>query len=305
MCEAGAISISENFSHLIIVQLKGGLGNQLFQYAAGLSLAAHRDVPLKVDVSLLKSPDELIGTMRNFELQHLQNPPEVATENEISCLKNQHFFRKYFDKLRPSYQRSVYNEKRFHFDENFFSAGKNIYLKGYRQSEKYFRNIEEKIRDNFQFKKELIEDVIEFGQQLSNQNSVSIHIRRGDYKNSTVLKYHGIITPSYYQEAIDLIISKIENPAFLIFSDDMDWVQNNLNFPKHATFVSGKISHTHYQDFYLMSQCRHNIIANSSFSWWAAWLNDNPKKIVIAPKKWFGNAPNDTKDLIPESWIKI
>ena len=290
---------------MIITQLKGGLGNQLFQYAAGLSLANYHNVPLKVDVGLLKNPDELIGTLRNFELQHLHHPPAIATVAEINNVRNQNFITKYFDMFRPSYQRIVYNEKQFNFDPNFFSSGKNIYLKGYRQSELYFSSIEQIIRNSFQLKMELIAGVSELAEKLKQTASVSIHIRRGDYKNATVQQYHGILTESYYQEAIRQISTQIKNPLFFIFSDDIDWVKMNLLFDSNTTFVSGNISHTHYEDFYLMSQCRHNIIGNSSFSWWAAWLNNYSEKIVIAPKKWFGNAPNDTKDLIPQNWIKI
>src|SRR4051812_27950835 len=117
---------------MIIVQLRGGLGNQLFQYAAGLSLSKHHGVSVKVDVNQLKQPDETIGTFRNYELQHLVAPPEIAQQPEIDSLVKSNVFGRYFQKTLPSYRRIVYNEKRFEFDQNFFRSGKNIYLKGYR-----------------------------------------------------------------------------------------------------------------------------------------------------------------------------
>ena len=290
---------------MVILQLKGGLGNQLFQYAAGLGLAMHHNVLLKVDIQYLKKPDDTIGTIRNYELQQLIAPPNIATNLELSELIQQNIFARSFEKLLPTFRRKIYAEKSFEFDSNFFKAGKNIYLKGYRQSEKYFINIEDKIRNQIKFQPTLLSEVANYANFLQNITSISIHIRRGDYTNTNVNKYHGVMTREYYQQAINTISSLINNPSFFIFSDNIDWVKDNLQFSSSATFVSGKISKNHYQDFYLMSQCKHNIIANSSFSWWAAWLNNNQNKIVIAPKKWFNNAPLNYKDLIPESWIKI
>jgi hypothetical protein len=290
---------------MIIVQLKGGLGNQLFQYAAGLSLAAHHNVPLKVDISELRAPDEEIGTLRQFELQHLIDSPVIASEQEIADFTDQNLFDKYYQKLLPSYKRKIYNEKQFKYDPNFFKSGSNIYVKGYRQSEQYFRSIEKEVREKFRFKPALLNKVADFGDQLKDTQSVSIHIRRGDYTDAALQSYHGLINKAYYQKAIEKMSTKLTNPAFFVFSDNIHWVKENLILPSSAKFVSGNISHTHYEDFYLMSCCQHNIIANSSFSWWAAWLNPNPNKIVIAPQKWFEGADLDMSDLIPSQWLRL
>jgi hypothetical protein len=290
---------------MIIVQLKGGLGNQLFQYAAGLSLARHHGVPVKVDVNELKQPDELIGTLRNYELQHLLAPPQIANPQEIHSLTKSNVIINYFRKTLPSFRRIIYNEKRFEFDPNFFKAGKNIYLKGYRQSEKYFHSISKEIHATFQLKPTLTGNIADFANAINKKESVSVHIRRGDYNNSAVNDYHGIASESYYQQAIDRLICSLENPSFYVFSDNIDWIKQNLQFAGQVEFVSGSISKTHYEDFYLMSRCKHNIIANSSFSWWAAWLNSNPDKKIIAPLKWFNNAPYNTSDLIPKDWIRL
>jgi hypothetical protein len=290
---------------MIIVQLKGGLGNQLFQYAAGLSLGQHHHVPVKVDINELKEADKKIKTQRSYELDKLIEPPLVASEEEIEFFTRQNILNKYLDKLRSSHRRLIYNEKKFQFDKNFFSAGPTTYLKGYRQSEKYFISIEEKIRFEFQLKPALLQNVQAYVGQLASEESVSIHIRRGDYANALVQNYHGTLNEEYYQAAINTISAAIKNTSFYIFSDDIKWIKDKLKFSRPVEFISGSVTKTPYEDFYLMSRCKHNIIANSSFSWWAAWLNSNPGKIVIAPKKWFNNAPYDTRDLIPEGWLKL
>ena len=290
---------------MIIVQLKGGLGNQLFQYAAGLSLAMRHNVEVKVDITQLQQPDKEIGTSRYFELENLEDPPEVATVSEINALTRRPFLEIYLEKFLPSYKRIVYNEKRFEFDKNFYNAASNIYLKGYRQSEQYFSSIESHIRSTFHFKPTVISGIHGYLESLVGKETVSIHIRRGDYTNHKVRSLHGTLEEQYYQDAIDKISSALENPVFLIFSDSIDWVKKNIKFTRNVEFVSGTVTKNHYEDFFIISRCKHNIIANSSFSWWAAWLNPNPVKIVIAPKKWFNNAPYNTKDLIPDGWLRI
>ncbi len=231
--------------------------------------------------------------------------PEVAIKDEIATIKSANLFTTLSDKIKLPYKRRIYKEADYTFDNNFFKTNDNIYLKGYRQSEKYFLPIKNKIRECFQFKSETIQDVKEKASELKSANSVAIHIRRGDYSNTVVKDYHGILEKEYYQKAIDYIQSKINDCSFFIFSDDVDWVKNSLVFNASVQIISNQFTKTHFEDFYLISQCKHQIIANSTFSWWAAWLNPNPNKIVIAPKKWFNNAPYDTKDLIPESWIKM
>lgn len=277
----------------------------MFQYAAGFSLAKHHNVSLKVDANELKRPDEKIGTFRNYELQYLISPPLVATDTEIATLTRQNFLIRYYEKVLPSYKRKIYNEKQFEFDKNFFKSRRDIYLKGYRQSEKYFLPFAKDIREAFQFKPDLISDVKQLATSLHTINSVSIHVRRGDYTNKQLLDYHGTASHDYYQQAINKVTSSVNKPVFFVFSDNPDWVKSNLHFDAGVEFVSANISKNHYEDFYLMSQCKHNIIANSSFSWWAAWLNQNPDKIVIAPNRWFNKAHLNTSDLIPCGWLRL
>lgn len=290
---------------MIIVQLKGGLGNQLFQYAAGLSLSMHHHVPLKVDITELSGASKNNDTKRDFDLQQLAMPPIVATVTEINEKTHQPFVEKYFQKLLPPYKRKIYKEASFSFDEHFFHAGKNIYLKGYRQSEQYFLPIANTIKQGFLFKEEVTAKVEPLAVELRQTNSVSVHVRRGDFANPLFAAHHGTLDSSYYQTSIHKMQSLIGNCNFYVFTDSPEWVKENLQFPEEAVFVSGNMSTNHFQDFYLISQCRHNIIANSTFSWWAAWLNNNPEKIVIAPQHWFTSKLYNAKDIYASGWLVL
>jgi hypothetical protein len=290
---------------MVIVKLQGGLGNQLFQYAAGLSLARHHQVPVKVDVTDLRAPDEKIGTMRHYELDKIVQPPMIATQAEVDGMVAEPFLVKYYRKSLPPYKRKIYKEASFRFDEHFFKSRSNVYVKGYRQSEKYFEPIRDEVASNLFLQQDNYKNVFEFGEKLKLIDSVSLHIRRGDYLNSIVQEYHGVLDEAYYQKAINRIVDSLPDAQLFIFSDNPEWVKQQLTFTRPVQLVSGAISTNHYEDFYLMSCCRNNIIANSSFSWWAAWFNKNENKKVIAPKNWFNKANLDTSDLIPPNWLRI
>ena len=285
---------------MIIIQILGGLGNQMFQYAAGRCLAHLNNTQLKLDVTAFTN-----YKLRNFDLRAFHANCQFASGEEIRNLLPSHNFEKALQYLSPKKKRTYYREKYFHFDDNMLKFGKNVYLKGYFQSEKYFLPIREIIQKEFALKDEAIVRVKHYFDAAGSANRVAVHIRRGDMiSNPAATEYHGVIPISYYQKGIEIIRSKISNPQFYFFSDDIKWAKENFK-NTDATFVSGEISKTHFEDLYLMSQCGHNIIANSSFSWWAAWLNNNNDKIVIAPEKWFGSGPKDTQDIIPDDWIKI
>jgi hypothetical protein len=142
--------------------------------------------------------------------------------------------------------------------------------------------------------------------EIMDTNSVSLHVRRGDYLiNPRAKQLLVVCDAEYYLKSVEIMSSKVERPHFYIFSDDIKWAKENIIMPFKTTFVGENGPRKSYEDLRLMSLCKHNIIANSSFSWWGAWLNENPNKIVIAPKQWFRSSEKDTKDLIPESWLKI
>ena len=285
---------------MIISHINGGLGNQMFQFAAGKTLAQRNNTILKLDVSEFAK-----NKLRSFDLLAFETDILFATDQEINDLVPSHNFEKAFQYFSPLKKRSYYREKSFSFDDKVLELGKNVYLKGYFQSEKYFLPAKDTIRKEFTFKNKLITKLDETSFQLKDLNSVSIHVRRGDFsKNPEIAEYHGTLDKDYYNSSLGLIRSKVPDPSFYLFSDDINWAKNNLQIPD-AIYVSGNLTQNHFEDLYLMSQCKHNIIANSSFSWWGAWLNNHPDKIVIAPEKWFNQGPKDTRDLLPAGWLKI
>ena len=293
---------------MIIVKLMGGLGNQMFQYALGRQLAYLNNVDFKLDMSEFEKYSLRLYRLNNFNIIE-----KIATKQEIKNLKreNNQYFKFFFDKfdlLIPYYKRSIVREQSFKFDPNILRIRKNVYLNGYWQSEKYFRDIGIIIRNEFTLRNPPDAVNQRFIDDITHHESVSIHIRRGDYvSDPTTNQTHGIIPREYYQRAIEKIEEQIDNPHYFIFSDDHQWVKNTFPPDSSVTCVTHNNFNSDHEDFRLMSLCKHHIIANSSFSWWGAWLSFNPDKIVYAPQKWFGiDALNQfTSDLFPQTWKTI
>ena len=291
---------------MIITRLIGGLGNQLFQYAAGKSLAMKLGVELKLDLSCFQYiPD------RQYDLYPFNIKENVATEEEVHKLtyRKVHLPEKIINKLlsrtaKPP--RSFISETVSHFDSKILSLPDNTYLNGYWQTEKYFSSIETTIRQEYSFKDKpdsMNELMLE---KIGQDNSVSLHIRRGDYITSPVAStHHGVCSLEYYQKAVERIQEANPSLHIFVFSDDITWAKENLKFEHKMTFADHNLGNKHYEDLRLMSHCQHHILANSTFSWWGAWLNTNPNKIVIAPKKWFQISDRNTTDLIPADWIQL
>lgn len=299
---------------MIIVRLLGGLGNQMFQYATARHLSILNNTKLKFDSSAFdKNIYAENATWRDFQLSVFKLKSEIATEQDIEVVKNAElpFFEKiYYRLLRkniPSYRKTEQFEKQlFCFDQSIFKASANTYLTGYWQSPLYFDAIRSILLKDFELGEKPSKKDYPFFDDITRQNSVSIHIRRGDYvSNPEYLKIHGLCSIEYYQGAIEYICRKVANPAFYIFSDDMDWAKENLQIKNPCIYVTGTPAGKDHFEMHLMSLCKHNIIANSSFSWWGAWLNKSSEKIVIAPKKWMGDPAIDTTDLMPANWIRL
>ncbi|MDD3012237.1 MAG: alpha-1,2-fucosyltransferase [Candidatus Gastranaerophilales bacterium] len=267
---------------MIIVKLIGGLGNQMFQYALGKYLAVKHDSKLKLDLSGFESYKAWKFELDNLNVQYESyNPDEITSLNYIQ-------------------------EKQFHFDSDMLNLSDNVHLDGYWQSEKYFKEIEEYIRKDFSVVTPINKENQSLLDLINSTNSVSLHVRRGDYiTNPSANAFHGTCSLDYYNKSVEHIIENIDNPHFFLFSDESEWVKDNILINKPVTVVDINTIDNGYDDLRLMYNCKHNIIANSSFSWWAAWLNNNPQKIVIAPDKWFLSPVHDTKDLIPQGWIKL
>lgn len=293
---------------MIITQITGGLGNQMFQYAAGKVLSLHHNVELKLDLQHYNR--EFLPALeveRKFELTAFKSfTYKEASKEEINGLKHDNILIKKLNKILPVNKRRFFAEKDFSYDPNFFLTKAPVYIKGHWQSEKYFTKYSEEIRKIYTLDDAICKDVKYIGEQLISENSLAVHIRRGDFlRLPKILDWHGVLNKNYYAKGIEIIKSKSTDLKIYYFSDDIDWVKQQLlpDFP--GEIISERISNNHFHDFYLMSQCKYNIIANSSFSWWAAWLNNYAEKIVIAPNRWFNNAPLNYKDVIPENWIKL
>jgi hypothetical protein len=280
---------------MIVVRLCGGLGNQMFQYAMGMGLSRRYNKKLVLDLSGFKHDD-----LRDYELClfNISNNIEYKSSNNIffNLLRRANIL-----KFFPDY----YLERGFGYDSNIIVKEK-LYLEGYFQSEKYFQFIRAELLREFSISKDLSPNTLKTQDCiLSSRNSVSLHIRRGDFiSNYKTKSFHGNLSVEYYDRAIQFIESKVSAINLFIFSDDIEWAKNNIRH-KNTFFVENNKEKICHEDIYLMSLCDSNIIANSTFSWWGAWLNKNPDKIIIAPKKWFNDQSIRTDDLIPEFWKRL
>lgn len=274
-----------------VVRVIGGLGNQMFQYAFYLSL-------------LKQNPDTYldISGFSNYKIHSFQLDKVFKLEKAQYYKPN--IFRKLLFNLfskKITLQDTLYHE-------NITSLpSKDIYFDGYWNSEKYFDQVGNLVRDEFNLKHKIDKKNKDLLTILSQTNSVSIHVRRGDYLSSELNRriYGNICTTNYYKKAIQCLESKIQNPQYYIFSNDIDWCRKNLDID--GFYVNWNSSpEESYKDLYLMQNCKHNILANSTFSWWSGWLNQNPDKLVIVPSRFFNEVIiSNMETLIPSSWIKI
>jgi hypothetical protein len=295
---------------MIIVNLIGGLGNQMFQYACGCALGRDTGVTVKVATDMfdrytLHNGPELsrvfsisVGVagfedMRNL-LGRWRARPEVRrwlTHDMLKVLRGHHFI----------------VEQQFRYNEELQDiARRGVYLQGYWQSERYFEKHTDILRKEFAFTSIPAGRNADLAREIRQDLSVSLHIRRGDYAACPkTLAFHGLCDPDYYLRAIEFMSRRLPRFRLFAFSDDPQWVARKLrpSYPEMVV-VKHNSGNRSPNDMQLMSMCDHHIIANSSFSWWGAWLNPDPNKIVIAPRKWFANAP-DTADLIPNNWIRL
>jgi hypothetical protein len=302
---------------MIIVKLWGGLGNQMFQYALGKKIAHLNHTELKLDVSLLldRSPRKNF-TYRNFDLDIFNVSAQIASAEDIKYFK---VAKNKFEKIIKIINQKIFGiatnkkfnyiiESQFNFNPIILKAVDNTYLDGYWQTEKYFNDIENIIRNEFILKIKPTQKIKDLEEKILNTESVCINVRRGDFVNNPVAnKFHGVCDIDYFNEAIAIIEQKISNPYFYIFSDDIDWCRANFKDVKHNyLIVDHDFAGKNFEYYlYLMTKCKEFIIPNSSFGWWAAWLSENRKKNIIAPKKWFQSKTRNYSDLLPDSWIKI
>lgn len=289
---------------MIVVRLKGGLGNQMFQYALGRVLSIKNSTSLKLDASFYSMSFNGV-TKRAYDLDVFNIHASITNTNDVPILhKNIHnkFVYKIISILKKFFDMNGV-EKSFKFDMDILNIKSDIYLEGYWQSYKYFIDYEEIIRKDFTLKSFPALNMQEMANEIESMNSVSVHVRRGDYVGNNM---HDVVSESYYKKGIEYISNKVNIDKIYVFSDDIEWCKDNLKFDYPVVFVGEEFTGVKDEGHvYLMSKCKHFIIANSSFSWWGAWLSTNHDKIVVCPKQWFGDASIDTSDLIPDNWIRI
>lgn len=293
---------------MVIVKLMGGLGNQMFQYAVGRRLAHAHNSVLKLDISGFAQ--QKFATKRTYVLSHFNIQSQIASMEEIGALtlhpmeKEVKFFRPLFRRLSwrpPTYIRCF----EVSFQPHILKLPDEVCLEGYWQSEKYFTDIAEILRRELTLKNPPTGENQKWVQRIQSCPSVSVHVRRGDFlADPKTHQTHGVCTLDYYERAVHRVTEVVKNPVFFVFSDDPAWAKEYLKIPFPASFIDHNQDRQE-EDFRLMNLCRHHILANSSFSWWAAWLNPNPDKMVIAPQPWFKDLKYDTRDLLPDEWIKV
>ncbi len=282
-----------------MMKMQGGLGNQLFQYSLGRHLAYKNKTELLLDISWYAAiPD------RQYDLDVFNISASIASTKEIRAIKGS-LLAKIRQHFRPNASIPIVREQSFRFDPAILDIHTSVYLEGYWQSAKYFTDIADIIRRDLTLKHNPTGKNATLFKQIQDSTAVSLHVRRGDYvTNKRFNQYHGVTSLDYYRQAVDLIAKKVSKPHFYIFSDDPKWVENNIKLHFPTTFVTHNGDRSE-EDLRLMSHCQHFIIANSTFSWWGAWLSKNPQKTVIAPKAWFNQKNADTKHLIPQSWVRL
>jgi len=292
---------------MIISEIIGGLGNQMFQYAVGRALSLSMGSEFLLDLRKFK----YYSLHNGFEIDRIFSAPvAVASEKEISDLigwRDNYIARKFYKKISFNnfFESSLKIEPTFGYWDGINNSNKSKYLSGYWQSEKYFKEFENTLRKDFSFQIPLDNENSEIASRISDSQAVSIHVRRGDYLTDVrTSKIMSVCNVEYYHKAIKNITELVENPEFYIFSDDIEWSQNNLIIPFPTYYITNNYGAKCYVDMQLMSLCKHQIIANSTFSWWAAWLNPNKNKKVVAPNSWFRKSLN-TRDLIPTNWIRL
>lgn len=287
---------------MIIMTLIGGLGNQLFQYAAGRSLAINTGQELALDRRHYRRAREHGYALDIFELTdlHVQDVDLPPSRRERPLAHT-------LWRLRQGEPRKL-RESGPAYDPRVAQVRGPVWLEGYFQSERYFEEHKSVIRDELTFRTAPdAENAIWLSRIKDEPRAVSLHVRRGDYvQNAKFAARHGTCTPNYYANALEHVATGMgEEPVVFAFSDDPAWVREHLVLPVEIKVIGHNGPDRNYEDLRLMSACRHHIIANSSFSWWGAWLNPSADKIVASPAHWFADPKLGNPDIWPDSWSRI
>jgi len=293
---------------LIIVRLNGGLGNQLFQYAVAYSLAIKNQDVMKIDL-INQSYFGYSASPSGHEVMNFNIQAQIASADEVES------FRTPYGAL--SSIKRIFNQKvlkRYYHDwhPEIMALKGDVYLDGYFQSSQYFSQVSDQLCQEFTLNRSLITNCLDICNLINKERcSVSVHVRRGDYVNNPRNKVlRDICSPDYFYEAINRLELEFNDVTLIVFSDDIEWVKNNLTWKANTIFISDMLGRNRgslsaSEELFLMSNCHHNIISNSTFSWWGAYLNQNKKKMVIAPSLWNRSQIFNHKNIIPTGWILV
>jgi len=313
---------------MVVMKIMQGLGNQMFQYAAGRALSLHLQQPLKLNLDNYSDT-----SLRQYELSKffgIDTP--IVSNQEMAAFNLQHPVRRVWNKvfknkkirslpyeeskqvqriydmvymLRKPHLQRVYEERHFHYDKNFYNANQPVFLKGYWMSYKYFEEYADIIKKDFIVRRELVAHLDGIANDMRSANSIALHIRCGDKLLPQYVALMGILPSSYYEAGIKAIEAKKgKADKVYVFTDTLEAAKEYIPKDWDVVWMS-EVTKSPIEDFYLMMQCRNMVISNSTFSWWAAYLNAHADKTVVIPRKWFSNAPYDAKDLYYEGWIKV
>ncbi len=287
---------------MIVFRAQGGLGNQLFQYATARRLALKNQCPLVLDHHWFdhtrpgETPRPLELTRYSLNMR-LAKPLELLRWAPIRSRWGRH--------LKPFLSMNLILEQGYDVNKDVLLAPPNTYLMGYWQSEAYFADIRHKLLLELKPSEPPGPQDLAMIEHMQRGESISVHVRRGDYISlASASAYHGLCTLDYYSKAIAYIGERVCKPILFVFSDDPAWTRANLRSSFTTFYVDHNTSDYAFQDLRLMSHCKHHVIANSSFSWWGAWLANSANQIVVAPAKWF-QADRPTPNLLPSHWVRF
>jgi len=295
---------------MIISRLAGGMGNQMFQYALGRSLAIKNNTTLGLDLAYLLDRTPAPGiTFRDYNLDDFNIKAVLVSQQEVPVLYRKYnlgWAMRYIDFIRRKFIPTPGKEKKdYHFDPAILQLGPDSYLEGWWQNQGYFLEYQDSIRKDFTLKNPS-EKASQLIKEIQSKNAVAVHIRRGDYLPGDYLgrEYHPVLDHNYYEKALSIIAEKTSIECIYVFDrDDIEWCKQHVHFDYPTVYVENDISLA--ETVIAMSSCKHFVIANSSMSWWGAWLATFSEKIIIAPERWLGKVSVDYSDIIPETWIKI
>lgn len=283
---------------MIVTSIHGGLGNQMFQYAAGRRAAILSGVPLGIDLTLMKKYKK-----RSYGLNQFMLSPEVDVIDGELFSKGRGL-KRVWRKLTGTYRDRV--EKTIAFDPEVLDIRPPARLVGYWQSEKYFQDVADTIRVEFGLSAAMSVKRRAVYEDIVSCDSISVHVRRGDYVS--VQKYaniFGTCSIEWYGRAVSIAAEGMTKPVFFVFSDDMRWAKNNLSLPGRVVWVEPVADGRDAEELHLMAACRAHVTANSSFSWWGAWLDPREDSRIVAPSRWFLSEKLDARDIVPERWVRL